>query len=273
MAFRVIVAEFVFHKEIAAMSPSPVRSACALLALVVTASTALAQPALPTGMQKATLSSEKPAEYTFAAKTAGVLTIAINGEGDLAFAVTDADGQTLPDANIDRDLNGNSGLEMASVLIPEPGSYRVRVRLQGGSSSSFQISTTWLSFAALARENTDADSKPSGARRLDVAKPHEDALAAEAGDLWDWFSLQAPEAGTMVIVTRAVGESGDLVLEAYLDGKFGEAVERSDQDLQGDSANESVTIAVTKGQTVHVKVSGAYGRPSVKYRISSSLIP
>jgi hypothetical protein len=77
----------------------------------------------------------------------------------------------------------------------------------------------------------------------------------------------------MVIVTRAVGESGDLVLEAYLDGKFGEVVERSDQDLQGDSANESVTVAVTKGQMVHVKVSGAFGRPSVKYRISSSLIP
>ena len=100
-------------------------------------------------------------------------------------------------------------------------------------SSSFQISTAWLSFPALARANTDADSKPSGARRLEVAKPHEDSLAAEAGDAWDWFSLQAPEAGTLVIVTRAIGESADLVLEAFLDGKFGESVERSDQDLQG----------------------------------------
>ena len=256
------------------MTSSFICAAGALLAVAVLSPAAYAQPALPTGsLQKASVSAEKPAEYTFAAKTAGVLTIAINGEGDLAFAVTDADGQILPDSNIDRDMNGTSGLEMASILIPEPGNYRVRVRLQGGSSSSFQISTAWLSFPALARENTDADSKPSGARRLDIAKPHEDALAADAGDAWDWFSLQAPESGTLVIVTRAIGETADLVLEAFLDGKFGESVERSDQDLQGDSANESVTVSVTKGQMVHVKVSGAFGRPSAKYRISSSLIP
>jgi len=255
------------------MSLLSIRVASVLVALVVGSPTAFAQTALPTGSQKAAIASDKPAEYTFAAKTAGVLTIAINGEGDLAFAVTDADGQTLPDGSIDRDMNGNSGLEMASVLIPEPGSYRVRVRLQGGSSSSFQISTSWLSFPALARENTDADSKPSGAGRLEVAKPHEDSLASDDGDAWDWFLFQAPESGTLVIVTRAIGETADLVLEAFLDGKFGESVERSDQDLQGDSANESVTVSVTKGQMVHVKVSGAFGRPSVKYRISSSLIP
>jgi hypothetical protein len=256
------------------MSSSSLCSACALLAVLVGSSTVAAQPALPTGsLQKATVSAEKPAEYTFTAKTAGVLTIAINGEGDLAFVVTDADGQTLPESNIDRDMHGNSGLEMSSILIPEPGSYRVRVRLQGGSTSSFQMSTAWLSFPALARANPDADSRPSGARRLDIAKPHEDSLAADAGDAWDWFSLQAPESGTLVIVTRAVGETADLVLEAYLDGKFDQSVERSDQDLQGDSANESVTVSVTKGQVVHVKVSGAFGRPSAKYRISSSLIP
>ena len=256
------------------MSVSLIRPAGALLAFVVGSSTVFAQPALPTGaLHKASISADKPAEYAFAAKTAGVLTIALTGEGDLAFAVTDADGQPLPDGSIDRDMNGNPGLEMASILIPEPGSYRVRMRLQGGSSSSFEISTAWLSFPALARENTDADSKPSGARRLEVGKPHEDALAAESGDMWDWFSLQAPDAGTLVVVTRAVGETSDLVLEAYLDGKFGESVERSDQDLQGDSANESVTVSVTKGQMVHVKVSGAFGRPSAKYRISSSLIP
>ncbi len=256
------------------MSVSLIRPAGAVLAFVVGSSTAFAQPALPTGaLHKATISADKPAEYAFAAKTAGVLTIALTGEGDLAFAVTDADGQPLPDGSIDRDLNGNPGLEMASILIPEPGNYMVRLRLQGGSSSSLQISTAWLSFPALARENTDADSKPSGASRLDIAKPHEDSLASESGDTWDWFSLQAKEAGTLVIVTRAVGDSADLVLEAFLDGKFGQSVERSDQDLQGDSANESVTVSVKPGQMVHVKVSGAFGRPNVKYRISSSLIP
>lgn len=256
------------------MSLLSTRLVLTCLVLIVGAPLTFAQPALPTGApQKAAISADKPAEYTLAAKTAGVLTVAIHGEGDLAFTVTDADGQTLPEANIDRDMHGNAGLEMASVLIPEPGTYPVRVRLQGGASSSFQISSAWLSFPALARATSDPDSKPSGARRLEVSKPHGDSLDAEAGDLWDWFSWQAPEAGTLVIVTRGSGESADLVLEAFLDGKFSESVERSDQDLQGDSANESVTVSVTAGQTVHVKVSSAFGRQSAKYRISSSLIP
>ncbi len=256
------------------MSLLSIRLAAAAVVLIAFPPLTFAQQPLPTGKtEKAAITPDKPVEYTLAAKTAGVLTIALHGEGDLAFDVTDADGQTLPEGSVDRDLHGNAGLEMASVLVPEPGAYKVRIRSQSGSSSSFQISTTWLSFPPLARASTDADSKPSAAQRLDVGKPHEDSLDGESGDMWDWFSFQPTEPGTLVIVTRAVGESADLVLEAYLDGKFGQPVERSDQDLQGSGANESVTLTVTKGQMVHVKVSSTFGRQSAKYRISSSLVP
>lgn len=256
------------------MSLLSIRPAVIVLVLIAFPPLASAQQPLPTGkLEKAAITPDKPVEYTLAAKTAGVLTLAIHGEGDLAIDVTDSDGQTLPEGSIDRDLHGNAGLEMASVLVPEPGTYRVRVRSQSGSSSSFQIDSTWLSFPPLARASTDADSKPSAAQRLAVGKPHEDSIDAESGDLWDWFSFEAPEAGTLVVVTRGIGESADLVLEAFLDKNFGQSVERSDQDLQGDSANESVTVSVTKGQTVHVKVSSTFGRQSAKYRISSSLIP
>ncbi len=65
----------------------------------------------------------------------------------------------------------------------------------------------------------------------------------------------------------------DLVLEIYADGDFSKPVGRSDQDLQGNSANESVTINVTAGQPVHIKVAGAFSRVTTKYRVSSSLIP
>lgn len=256
------------------MSPLPIPLAVVTLACLVVPSLAAAQQPLPTGgAQKVAITSEKPVEYTVAAKTAGVLTVAINGEGDMAFTVTDADGQTLPDGSVDRDLNGNSGLEMASITIPEPGTYRVRVRVQSGSSSSFSIGSSWLSFPALARPNADPDSRPSGAVRLEVGKPHEDAIDPVNGDVWDWFIFEPAEAGTLVIVTRGIGDSADLVLEGYLDGEFGQPVERSDQDLQGSGANESVTLTVTKGQKVHVKVSGTFGRQAAKYRIASSLIP
>jgi hypothetical protein len=81
------------------MSVSLLCPAGAVFAFVVGSSTVFAQPALPTGaLHKATVSADNPAEYAFAAKAAGVLNIAVTGEGDLAFAVTDADGQPLPDA-------------------------------------------------------------------------------------------------------------------------------------------------------------------------------
>ena len=63
-------------------------------------------------------------------------------------------------------------------------------------------------------------------------------------------------------MTRQVGtgDAPDLVLEVFTDGDFADAKDRSDQDLQGNSANESATVQVTAGQAVHVKVSSNFGR-------------
>lgn len=252
-------------------------SKSALVALVVVAcsSQAAAQTALPLGSPaQGKVSQDADTEYTVVAKTAGLLAVALQGDGDLAFAVTDEDGQTLPDGNVDRDLNGSSGTEMVSMLIPEPGTYKVRVRVQGASSASFTIGGSWLAFPAFARASADPDRRPRQAKPIVVGKAHEDSLDSEAGDSWDWFVLKAAQAGTLAIVTRRLGDSdSDLVLEVYTDNNFGQPAQRSDQDLQGDNANESVTVNVTAGQAVHVKVSGAFGRSSTKYRVSSSLIP
>ena len=58
--------------------------------------------------------------------------------------------------------------------------------------------------------------------------------------------LKAPEAGTLTVVTRQVGtgDAPDLVLEVFTDADFADAKDRSDQDLQGNSANESATVQV-----------------------------
>jgi hypothetical protein len=215
-----------------------------------------------------------PAEYTLVAKTAGVLVAAVRGDGDLTLQVTDEDGQTLPDGSSDRDLNGSQGMEMISMVIPEPGTYRVRVRIQGGSTAAFEINGAWMAFPPFAASSPDPDRRPSAARTAKVGAALEDTLNTEAGDHWDWFVFKPAQAGTLAVVTRRVDTSdSDLVLEVYLDGKFAEAAGRSDQDLQGNSANESVTVNVNAGQTVHVKVAGAFSRANIKYRLSSNLIP
>ena len=246
------------------------RSMCVALALVVlcwVASPAQAQPPLPTGApQQGKATSAAPAEYMVTAKTAGVLVVAVQGEGDLALQITDSDGQALPDGNADRDMNGSEGTEMVSMLVPEPGAYKVRVRLQGGSSSAFQISGSWLPFPAFAQASSDPDRRPSQAKPAQVGKVIEDSLNTPGGDSWDWFAMKMAQAGTLVIVTRRLGEGDtDLVLEAFADGDFARAAQRSDQDLQGNNANESVTLNVEVGQTVHVKVSGNFSSANTKY--------
>jgi hypothetical protein len=243
-----------------------------VLALAVSAS---AQGPLPLGkMEQGKVGAGAPAEYTLVAKTAGVLVAAVRGDGDLVLQVTDEDGQVLPDGTADRDMNGSEGTEMVSMMIPEPGTYRVRVRLQGGSNATFQINGSWLAFAPFASASSDPDRRPSSAKAVKSGEAIEDTLNSEAGDMWDWFVMKPSQSGTLAVVTRRVGESDtDLVLEVYLDGKYAEPADRSDQDLQGDNANESVTVGVKAGQTVHVKVSTAFGRANTRYRLSSSVIP
>lgn len=130
--------------------------------------------------QQAKVSSDSPTEFIHVAKTAGLLAVAIQGEGDLALTVADEDGQTMPDGNVDRDLNGSSGTEMLSLLIPEPGTYKVRVRVQGVQASTFTIAGSWLSFPAFARASSDPDRRPRTARSIVVGKPHEDSLTSES---------------------------------------------------------------------------------------------
>jgi hypothetical protein len=86
--------------------------------------------------------------------------------------------------------------------------------------------------------------------------------------------MKSAQAGTLVIVTRRVGEGDtDLVLEAYLDSNFSQPAQRSDQDLQGNNASESVTLQVNAGQVVHIKGSANFSNAATKYRLSSNLVP
>jgi hypothetical protein len=244
----------------------------AAAAVALMATPALAQTPLPMGAPvQGKAADDAPAEYTFVAKSAGVLSAAVQGSGDLVLQLVDEDGQTVPDGTSDRDMGGSSGTELLSATIGEAGTYKVRVRVQGGDSSTFQIAGAFLAFPPFARP-ADPDRRPAQARALQVGKPHDDSLDPSAGDTWDWFSFKANAAGALAIITRPLANTeADLVLEVFVDRNFAEAVDRSDQDMQGNSSNESVTINVTAGQMVHIKVTNNSSGAS-KYRVSSSLI-
>ena len=68
-------------------------------------------------------------------------------------------------------------------------------------------------------------------------------------------------------------DEGDLILEAFTPGKFTEALERSDQDLQGAGGNEALTLVGEAGEEFFFKVSAFSQGASIPYRLQVGFIP
>jgi hypothetical protein len=216
---------------------------------------------------------EGSAQYSFNAGGAGVLTVVARAanDSDLLLAVTDADGQPLPEGRSDQDLGGDVGAEQFAVTLPRAGAYRVVIETFGGGQASFRMGVSWLPFPDL-EVPADPDGSPSSARRISVGQgPHEDSVDGGSGDYWDWFVLKADKAGTLTLATRTDG--GDLVLAAFEAGSFAEPLELSDQDLQGNGGNEAVTLVVEPGQEFFFQVSAFSGGVAVPYRLQVGFIP
>jgi len=219
------------------------------------------------------IGSEGKAFYGFNAPTAGVLTVVVRSadETDLFLLVTDSDGQPLPNGRSDQDLGGDSGAEQFAITLPREGGYRVGVESFGGGSTAFEIGVAWLPFPGLGVP-ADPDGSPGSAIPIKVGQEtRSDLLDGPAGDYWDWFVLKAEAGGTLTVATRA--DEGDLILEAFSPGEFTEALERSDQDLQGNGGNEAVTLVVEAGEEFFFKVSAFSQGGSIPYRLQVGFIP
>jgi len=217
--------------------------------------------------------SEDHASYAFEAGSAGVLTIVARSldETDLILLVTDSDGQPLPNGRSDQDLGGDPGAEQFAISLPRAGKYQLRVETFGGSQAAFKIGVSWLPFPDLALPS-DPDGSPSSAISIEIGQEtRDDLIDGAAGDYWDWFVLKAEEGGTLTVATRA--EEGDLILEAFTPGDFTEALERSDQDLQGNGGNEALTLVVEAGEEFFFKVSSFSEGVSIPYRLQVGFIP
>lgn len=227
-----------------------------------------------TPAKEATAAGE-PAVFSFRATAAGVLTVVVSASGDVRIRITDADGQEVPNGSADGDLGGNTGAELLAVPLSEAGNYLVEVVLladEGGAD--FTINASFLVEQVFARP-ADPDKRPSQAKVVTAGSASNDSIDPDGGDLWDWYKLTVAETGTLVFVTRvAEGVEGDLKIQAYVGEDYSEPTEESDQDLQGTLGNESVTLAVTKGQVIYVKVAslGTSG-PKTEYRFSVGNIP
>lgn len=252
------------------------RLALACLLLLAVSAPLAAQSPLPVGSTAAGAlgANGEAARYRFLASGSGVLTVVAHGTDDLTLAVMDEDGQPVADGTADRDLNGNVGSELLSVVLTEGGTYLVEVRSHGSEGGSFTVGGAWVPMPAFARP-ADPDGRPSRAGRLTIGATHTDALHPDEGDQWDWFTVSVTERTTLVVVTRMdEGVQGDLALEVYLDSDYSTPAVQSDQDLQGNLGNESVTVDVRAGQPMHIKVrSLSSSGDAIPYRVSITRVP
>ncbi len=235
--------------------------------------TALAQAPLPIGTAAHGTLLDGEAAYAFEAPTAGFLTVVLRAEAgeDLTLMVADPYDQILPDGRSDFDIDGNLGAEQLVVALPESGRYLILVESFGEASASFVIGGSFLT-AGVAAGVEDPDSRPTGAIELAVGATHEDSLHPEEGDRADWYRITIGRSGVLTVLTRAEGE-GDLQLERYAKGSFREPEDTSDRDMDGVLGNESLTMSVTAGDMVYIKVVPSLGNVwHVSYRLSSGLV-
>jgi len=231
---------------------------------------AAAQAALPSAQAAGVTTADQPAEYRFTAAGAGFLTVVVRGDGaDLVLMLLDRDGQVL--VRSDQDVGGDTSAEQIATPVAAAGEYTVVVdtfRDRG----TFRIASAFVPFAELATP-PDADGAPSTARAVSANEAVEDSINPAGGDAVDWFVFRPAAAGTVTFATRGQGE-GDLILEAFADGNFREAAGRSDQDLQDDRANESVTATAPSNEPVYAKVSAfSSSEGAVPYRLVVVFIP
>jgi hypothetical protein len=241
------------------------------LGLGLNVTTVAAQTPLPMGkMTPGVVGSDGHTDYQLVATHPGLLTVALlgNGTDDLFLELQDDEGQRVPEGFADNDRLGHAGREQLQLLVPWPGTYRLRVGAHG-SSSGYEIGATYLETPALGLP-ADPDGRPSKAQVLTPGQSIEDSVGAGSGDYWDWFVVKPAKGGTLTVTTT--GDEGDLVLEAYLDGSFAGPQERADDDRNGKGTNEVLLLEVTAGQPVYVRVVPVFSSSdATPYRISATL--
>jgi hypothetical protein len=195
--------------------------------------------------------SAAPAAYAFTAESPGVLTVVVRADHDVVINVVNSFGQPIDDGYIDTDFGGNAGAEQGAIIIGDAGDYQVRIEPLSGDAD-FVLGATWLPTDAVARK-PDPQGSPEEAILMGIGKIYNGTIRGAAGDQQDWFRIEAARAGVLNVSTRT--RASDVVLEYYQDGNFAGSMERSDQDLGGDSGHESITINVREGGVYYFVVT------------------
>lgn len=207
-----------------------------------------------------------PTAYRFVAEGPGLLTVAVRAKqgDDMTIEIYDANGTQL--GRCDIDFGGDTGAEHMAVPIAEAGAYRVVVDPLG-NGGPYWVGASWLMFEEL---EAMAPSRPEDAVEITPGQAAQDLALAADGPAEQWLTFTAPAEGLLVFSTTA--DRGDLVLEAYMDGRFDNAFQYSDQDRGGNGARERLLLDLVEGQVIFIKARSLSSGRDIDFSVRSQFL-
>ncbi|MEM9416666.1 MAG: hypothetical protein AAGA29_14490 [Planctomycetota bacterium] len=211
---------------------------------------------LPIGTtQKFTLESGTTLELPFVADGPGMLTVAYGGAVQTTqVELVDADGRRLQWEDGRRyDSGVVSPVRHALIPIGSEGEYTVRLGASG--EGELTLGAEWLPFRQV--EGVRAIVVPSPEPETEVVLVP-DRMSTGEIDMSDasryhlWCRFEATEDGQLVVLANA--DQGDITMSSFHEGRYQNAIEHVDSDMNGSVANEGLIVDAVAGQTYYVRV-------------------
>jgi hypothetical protein len=221
-------------------------------------------------LHASTLGASSRVAHQVTLREPGVLTVLVDGTGDLVLRVRNAEGEVICES--DSDLDERLGREGASVRISMAGDYTVEIEEIAGEVSTFTLMASHTPFAPFHRD------APPPAPRIEAAPLAVNTtvirtLTEAAADDAEYFVIVPERDGLLTIMTGVPSDAElDLMLEHFAGADFrSEALRSADDDLGGVLAQEAMTIAVRAGVPVHLRVAVLDGTAGARYRLVTEL--
>jgi len=213
---------------------------------------------LPMGMmQKVALESEETLALPFTADGPGMLTVAYAGGLGIGVEVADTHSRIIDWDSTRIQQPRDSPIRFAMVPISRAGDYSVRIGSE--SSSDIMLGAQWIPFRQT-EDSPDATYLPTPDPETELhlvpgTKAIGDIIGGDEELSHLWCRFDAEENGQLIVLAESESPGADLTMTSFEQGHYGNGMEYVDSDLNGNVANEGITLHVTAGQTYYVRVN------------------
>jgi len=227
---------------------------------------------LPLGTTQ-TLTVEQGAtlEMPFVADGPGILTVAYSAAGRVRLEVTDARGRQIETQSARSGGRQTAGVGHGLVPLGRGGEYTVRLTV--GGEGEIKLGAEWIPFPTMETVRAEVIPEPDPDTELTLVPDRMVVGSINTADpdtQYLWCRYDAEQDGQLVVLANA--SQGDITMQSFEPGRFRNALEYRDDDLNGSVANEGMILDVRAGETYYVRVDMRSGQ-RCDVEVRTGLIP